>query len=178
MQWSSLAPDSWAIYANLAVVCTQVSWKGVSERKTELRGCWEWKKRYREGSRECKWERNRTFLYHQHIEISRKVSPFSHLCKCKVGRMWIVEADYKLSITFNFTLTILIFSLFFCRHQQVPVDGAYRWFHWPRPAHQGAGLLHTTGRVPCGQGGKSHTPQLSHVQDVLLQVRLCLHWVR
>ena len=62
-----------------------------------------------------------------------------------------------------------------CRYQQVPVDGAHRWQHRERDPHQGDGLLHPTGWIPSRQGRLADTAQLPDVQDVLLQVRLCVH---
>ena len=50
-----------------------------------------------------------------------------------------------------------------CRHQQVPVDGAYRWFYRPWCTHQGGGLLHSHGRIPCRQRGLAHAAQLPNV---------------
>ena len=56
-----------------------------------------------------------------------------------------------------------------CRHQQVPVDGAHWREQGPRTPHQGARQLHEGGRVPRRQGRLAHAAQLHHVQDELLR---------
>lgn len=61
------------------------------------------------------------------------------------------------------------------RHQQVPVDGAYRRQYRPRRAHQGGRLLHRRGRVPRRRTRGARAAQLPHVQDELLQIRLGVH---
>lgn len=55
------------------------------------------------------------------------------------------------------------------------MDGAHWWQYRKRKIHNRMGLLQLRGRIPSRQRGISYFAQLSHVQNVLLQIRPSLH---
>ena len=67
------------------------------------------------------------------------------------------------------------YHLLLFRHQQILVDGPYRWQHSRRRAHQGARLLHPVWRIQGGRGGLPNSAELHDVQDVLLSLWPGLH---
>ena len=65
-----------------------------------------------------------------------------------------------------------------CRHQQVPMDGSDWGEHRQRSTHHRVRLLHAPGGISGGPRGFAYPTQLSHVQNVLLQVWPGLHRAR